>query len=73
MLPYRTLDEFSTPDVVQIIGDRLRMERIDRGLRQAEVAVMFGVVYQTIERWEHNRNPIIPTNRAKILAFFGEK
>jgi transcriptional regulator with XRE-family HTH domain len=67
------LDEFSTPDVVQIIGDRLRMERIDRGLRQAEVAVMFGVVYQTIERWEHNRNPIIPRNRAKILAFFGEK
>jgi transcriptional regulator with XRE-family HTH domain len=51
----------------------LRLTRIDRGLKQTEVAAMLGVVYQTIERWEHNRTPITPRNRAKILAFLGEK
>jgi transcriptional regulator with XRE-family HTH domain len=49
------------------------MERIDRGLKQAELSVMLGVAYQTIERWEHSRTPITPRNRAKIPAFPGEK
>lgn len=61
------------PLAVQTIGDRLRLARIDRGLKQAEVAEMLGVVYQTIERWEHNRKPITPKNQAKILAFLGGK
>ena len=32
---------------------------------------MLGVAYQTVERWEHNRNPISPKSRLKIIAFIG--
>ena len=32
---------------------------------------MLGVAYQTVERWEHNRNRISPKSRLKIIAFIG--
>jgi len=32
---------------------------------------MLRVAYQTVERWEHNRNPISPKSRLKIVAFIG--
>jgi DNA-binding transcriptional regulator YiaG len=32
---------------------------------------MLGVAYQTVERWEHNRNPISPKSRLKIVTFIG--
>jgi len=40
-------------------------------LTSIQVASMIGVAYQTIERWEHNRTPINPKFRAKIVAFLG--
>ena len=32
---------------------------------------MLGVAYQTVERWEHNRNPISPKSKLKFVAFIG--
>ena len=47
------------------------MARIERGLNQAEVAQLLGVVYQTVEKWEHNLMPMSPKSRARIVAFLG--
>lgn len=55
----------------QTLGDHLRLARIDRGMTQVEVADILGVAYQTVERWEHNRRPVTPRDRAKIAAFIG--
>jgi DNA-binding XRE family transcriptional regulator len=40
-------------------------------LTNTQMAQILGVAYQTIERWEHNRKPITPRNRQKIIAFLG--
>jgi DNA-binding transcriptional regulator YiaG len=45
--------------------------RIDRGLKQTELAQMLGVVYQTVEKWEHNLVPMSPRSRARVIAFLG--
>jgi transcriptional regulator with XRE-family HTH domain len=41
------------------------------GLTNVQVAELLGVVYQTIERWEHDRTPITAKNRGKIIRFLG--
>jgi len=46
------------PKVANTLGDHLRLARIDRGLKQTEVAEMLGVVYQTVVKWENNMTPI---------------
>ncbi len=53
------------------LGEHLRRKRVDMGLTNIQVAEILGVAYQTVERWEHNRRPITPRNRAKIVAFLG--
>ena len=55
----------------QTLGEHLRLARVDRNLANVQVAQMLGVAYQTVERWEHNRNPISPKSRLKIIAFIG--
>ena len=55
----------------QTLGEHLRLARVDRNLTNVQVAQILGVAYQTVERWEHNRNPISPKSRLKIVAFIG--
>ena len=59
------------PEVAKTLGDHLRLARIDRGLKQTEVAALLGVVYQTVEKWEHNVVPIGPNSRPRVIAFLG--
>ena len=59
------------PEVAKTLGEHLRLARIDRGLKQTEVAALLGVVYQTVEKWEHNVVPIGPNSRPRVLAFLG--
>jgi DNA-binding XRE family transcriptional regulator len=55
----------------QTLGEHLRLARIDRGLKQTEVAALLGVAYQTIVKWEHNLHPIGPKSRPRVIAFLG--
>ena len=59
------------PKNPQTLGEHLRVARIDRGLKQTELAQMLGVVYQTVEKWEHNLVPMSPNSRARVVAFLG--
>jgi DNA-binding transcriptional regulator YiaG len=47
------------------------MARVDRNLTNVQVAETLSVAYQTVEKWEHNRHPIGPKSRAKVVAFIG--
>ena len=40
-------------------------------MTNVQVAQMLGVAYQTVKRWEHNRNPISPKWKLKIIDFIG--
>ena len=54
----------------QTLGEHLRLARIDRGLKQTELARLLGVVYQTVVTWEHNLVPMMsPKSRARVVAF----
>ena len=55
----------------QTLGEHLRLARIDRGLKQTELAQLLGVVYQTVEKWEHNLVPMSPESRTRVVAFLG--
>ena len=59
------------PKNPQTLGEHLRLVRIDRGLKQTELAQLLGVVYQTVEKWEHNLVPMSPKSRARVVAFLG--
>ena len=59
------------PENPQTLGEHLRLARIDRGLKQTELAQLLGVVYQTVEKWEHNLVPMSPKSRASVVAFLG--
>ena len=53
------------------IGEHMRRKRVDMGLTNVELAQILAVAYQTVERWEHNRCPMKPKHRAKVVAFLG--
>ena len=55
----------------QTLGEHLRLARIDRDLKQTEVAELVDVVYQTVVKWEHNLVPIGPRSRPRVIAFLG--
>jgi DNA-binding XRE family transcriptional regulator len=59
------------PKNPQTLGEHLRLARIDRGLKQTELAQLLGVVYQTVEKWEHNLVPVSPKSRARVVVFLG--
>ena len=59
------------PKNPQTLGEHLRLARIDRGLKQTELAQLLGVAYQTVEKWEHNLVPIGAKSRARVDAFPG--
>ena len=59
------------PEAANTLGEHLRLARIDRGLKQTEVAALLGVVYQTVEKWEHNVVPIGPNSLPCVMAFLG--
>ena len=68
--PYRRLWR-KVPEHPKTLGEHLRRVRIDRKMTNIQVAHVLGVAYQTVERWEHNRVPISPKSRLKIVAFIG--
>ena len=53
------------------LGEHLRSVRIDRGLKQTEVAALLGVVYQTVVKWEHGTIPVGPKSRPRVIEFLG--
>jgi transcriptional regulator with XRE-family HTH domain len=53
------------------LGDHLRKARLDRGLRQDEVARELGVGYQTVSNWERNYSRVGPRLLPKVVAFLG--
>ena len=59
------------PDEPKTLGEHLRRKRVDEGMTNMQVAELFRVAYQTVERREHNRTPIGESNRLKIIAFLG--
>jgi len=59
------------PEHPLTLGEHLRRKRVDMGLTIVQAAHLLGVVYQTVEKWEHNRTPISSKNRAKLLCFLG--
>jgi transcriptional regulator with XRE-family HTH domain len=67
---YRRL-QLGVAGTPETLGEHLRRVRVDRGLTNVQTALMLGVAYQTVERWEHNRRAISAKNRSKVLAFLG--
>ncbi len=67
------LDAKHAPPTSRTIGDRLRLERIYRGLKQSELASMIDVTTRTIMNWEQNQTLNKPMNQAKILDFLNVK
>ena len=61
----------SLPEELKTLGDHLRARRIERGLKQREVAAMIGVTDNTIWLWEGNR--VQPRTKfvPRILDFLG--
>ena len=59
------------PENPQTLGEHLRLARIDRGLKQTELAQLLGVTYQTVQKWEHNLVPMNSKSRARVVAFLG--
>jgi len=59
------------PLALETIGDHIRKERIERGLLQADVARIIGVIEQCITNWENHRGqPQIHLYPA-VIAFLG--
>lgn len=60
------------PENPETLGARLRQARMDRGLRQKEVAEELGVHPDTVKNWENGRSE--PTLKAvpKVLEFLGD-
>lgn len=59
------------PTNPQTLGEHLRLARIDRGLKQTELADLLSVVYQTVVKWELNLIPISRKSRPRVIAFLG--
>jgi len=57
------------PTSLNTLGDHLRLARIDRGLKQREVAAILGIDHKTLEKWEHNRLSIGSKSQPRVLAF----
>src|SRR5882724_3750561 len=55
----------------QTLGEHLRLARIDRGLKQTEVAALLGVGYQTVVKWEYNVIRVGPKSHPRVIAFLG--
>ena len=55
----------------QTLGEHLRRKRVDAGMTHLELSEFFGVAYQTVERWEHDRVAVSGRHRTKIVAFLG--
>ena len=68
--PYRRAWR-KVPEHPKTLGEHLRRAHIDRGMTVVQAAHILGVAYQTVERWEHNRSPMKPEHRAKVVAFLG--
>ena len=58
-------------DEPKTLGEHLRRKRVDMGITNVQLAQILRVAYQTVEKWEHNRVPVGPKSRAKVVAFLG--
>ncbi len=58
------------PRAPKTLGDHLKKTRLDRRLRQNEVAAEFGVDYRTVSNWERN-SPVAARFLPKVVAFLG--
>ena len=68
--PYRRILKKASTNP-QTLGEHLRLARVDRGLKQTEVAALLGVGYQTVVKWEHNIVRVGPKSRTGVIAFLG--
>ncbi len=58
------------PREPRTLGDYLKKVRLDRRLRQDEVAAEFGVDYRTVSNWERNSR-VAARFLPKVVAFLG--
>jgi transcriptional regulator with XRE-family HTH domain len=59
------------PRALRTLGDHLKKARLDRGLRQDEVASKLGLDAQTILNWERNHTRVSTRFIPKVVAFLG--
>jgi hypothetical protein len=59
------------PENPQTLGEHLRLARIDRGLKQTELAQLLGRNLSDRPKMEHNLVPMNSKSRARVVAFLG--
>ena len=64
-------DPRQADDVDVEVGRRVRVERIARGLSQAELADRIGVVFQQVQKYESGANRISIGRLTRIARVFG--
>ena len=61
---------YGYPKEIHTLGDKLRATRMDRRLKQRDVAKLFGVSVETIINWEKNKTKIKEgRHREEVVAF----
>jgi transcriptional regulator with XRE-family HTH domain len=51
------------------IGHRLRMARLEKGLKQSELATHIGVAFQQIQKYENGSNRLSVAGMLRLCAF----
>ena len=59
------------PAEINTLGDHVRAARLNRGLKQWQVADMLGLKRRTINKWERNRGMPCARDVPKIIGFLG--
>lgn len=54
-----------------VLGERIRVHRVQRGLTQGEFAEIIGVSFQAVSNWERGITPPDVENLMRIAAYFG--
>jgi transcriptional regulator with XRE-family HTH domain len=61
-----------TPDPLDaMVGAKIRILRIDRGLRQSDLAKKIGVTYQQIQKYEKGANRVGASRLSRLAAVLG--
>lgn len=53
-------------------GPVIRKARLEKGLKQKELAKLLAVNEMTVSNWEKDRRRLTAKNLAKVTRFFGE-
>jgi ribosome-binding protein aMBF1 (putative translation factor) len=62
----------SYPKELKTLGDRIRMRRLDLGLRQRDVAQLLGVHVTTVTNWEVGRSEPATRHVPTVSSFLGD-